>query len=290
MDTLRVKFWGTRGIIPSPRKNTIEFGGNTTCIQVVFEDKLIVVDMGHGAALFGETLEERILNKNESFEIHIFFTHFHWDHILGLPFFHPIYYPSTVLHIYAPVPVSEMWESLDVLFDGSYSPFAGIDSMPSKIHFHELKGTLALGNLIVDYIPLNHHIHGQELVASDVYSYRFKAGRSSLVLASDHDAHPSPLNDAFVEFAKGADILVHDAQYTEKDVLVGWGHSTVTQALDNARRIDSRLCLLTHHDPERDDADIHALDAEYKAKPEYKGLHFEFAREGVLYATSAYKK
>lgn len=283
METLQLKFWGTRGIVPSPRKTTSEFGGNTTCIQILHKKHIVIVDTGHGVALLGETLIERILNEKESLEIHIFFSHFHWDHILGLPFFQPIYFPSTRLHLYAPMPKEKIWKNLDLLFDGSYSPFSGIDSMPSKITFHELKGPIKIDDLNVNFTPLEHHIHGSERSESYVCAYRFDYKTSSIVIASDHEAKKCDANDSFIKFARNASILVHDAQYTDQDVIVGWGHSTVTQALDNAKQIHPSMTLLTHHDPDRNDEEIFALDKDYKARPAYKGLKFEFAREGVLY-------
>jgi phosphoribosyl 1,2-cyclic phosphodiesterase len=288
MDALRIKFWGTRGIIPSPRKTTSEFGGNTTCIQIIHNEHIILIDTGYGVALLGETLLDRILKEKENLEIHIFYTHFHWDHILGLPFFHPIYFPSTQLHLYAPIPEDEIWENLNVLFDGSYSPFSGIDSMPSKIKLHHLTGPIRIDDLDVSFIPVEHHIHGNERSESSAYAYRFRTSKYSAVVATDHEAKKCAVNDEFVEFSKNATILIHDAQFTEKDVLVGWGHSTVTEALDNARRIKPKITLLTHHDPERNDDEIFALDAEYKARQEYKGVKFEFAREGHIYDASTF--
>ena len=160
MDALQLKFFGSTGIFPSPRKTTSVFGGNTTCIQIVHKKHIIIVDTGYGVALLGETLLDRILKEKESLEIHVFFSHFHWDHILGLPFFQPIYFPSTTLHLYAPLPKKEIWKNLNLLFDGSYSPFSGIDSMPSKIEFHELKTAVTLDGLEVTFIPVEHHIHG----------------------------------------------------------------------------------------------------------------------------------
>ncbi len=288
MGPLRVKFWGTRGIVSSPRKTTEIYGGNTSCIQVLHENYLIVVDTGYGVALLGESLMDRIVKAKEKLEIHIFFTHFHWDHILGLPFFHPIYFPSTNLHLYAPVPKHEIWKSLDILFDGSYSPFAGIDSMPSKIHFNELAGPFSIGDLSIRYMPLEHHIHGNERHESLAHAYRFDCGKYSLVIASDHEAKDTPVNDEFVKFASKTSLLVHDAQYTEADKAEGWGHSTVQQALQNALRIQPTRTLLTHHDPKRNDDEIEALDAEYKRKAEFKKLNFEFAREGETYDPSTF--
>ena len=283
METLGIKFWGTRGMVSSPRPTTTEFGGNTTCLQVLYKENIIVVDTGYGVALLGEKLKERIIKGKESLEIHIFFSHFHWDHVLGLSFFHPIYFPNTRLHLYAPVSKQEMWESLNVLFDGSYSPFSGIDSMPSKIEFHQLTSSLSIDGLKVDHIPTEHHIHGNERTYSTVYAYRFRAGSKSIVVATDHEAKQCETNDAFVDFSRSTSLLVHDAQFTDNDVLVGWGHSTVKQALDNAKRIQAKFTLLTHHDPKRNDSEILALDAEYRAKPEYASVSFEFAREGRDY-------
>ena len=288
MGPLRVKFWGTRGLVPSPRKTTAIFGGNTTCIQVLHDNYLIIVDTGYGVALLGESLVEKIVKEKQKLEVHIFFSHFHWDHILGLPFFHPIYFPSTQLHLYAPATRDQTWKSLDILFDGSYSPFAGIDRMPSKILFHQLVGPITIGDMAISFAALEHHIHGNERQESQTYAYRFDCEKYSLVVASDHEAKEGAANDSFVKFAKNASILIHDAQYTEKDPFVGWGHSTVTQALNNARRIQSTLTLLTHHDPQRDDDEILALDAEYKKKPEFSGLNFEFAREGAIYDPSKF--
>lgn len=288
MDALRVKFWGTRGIIPSPRKSTSVYGGNTSCIQIIHKNEIVIVDTGYGVALLGEKLLERIIVKRENLVIHIFFTHFHWDHVLGLPFFHPIYFPNTQLHLYAPLPEKQIWKNLNVLFDGSYSPFSGIDSMPSKITLHHLKKPITLADMKISFIPVEHHIHGHEKTEGDSYAYRFEADKKSVVIACDHEAKESETNDKLVEFAKNTNILIHDAQYTDKDVLSGWGHSTVAQALDNAVRIQPGLTLLTHHDPEREDDEIDALDAEYKAKAQYKNLKFEFAREGILFDTASY--
>lgn len=282
MDTLRIKFWGTRGIIPSPRDSTKEFGGNTSCIQILYKDHIIIVDTGHGVALLGEELQSRLHNK-ENLKVHIFYTHFHWDHILGLPFFHPIYYPSASLNLYSPTPEKEIWENLDILFDGSYSPFSGIKNMPSKVLCKELKQTLQIDDLQIDFTPVEHFIHGNQRKDSHTYAYRFRTKDHSLVIAVDHEAKKCAVNDALISFAKGADILVHDAQFTEEDALVGWGHSTVKQALENAKKMEVGLTLLTHHDPERDDEDIRRIHLQFKKSKDFGSLNFEFAREGVVY-------
>ena len=101
--SLKVKFWGTRGLISTPSIDTVEFGGNTSCIQILYDKRLIILDTGFGVSNLGEILMQRIIENKEPLEIFIFFTHFHWDHIQGLPFFHPIYFPSTTIHLYSPI-------------------------------------------------------------------------------------------------------------------------------------------------------------------------------------------
>lgn len=283
MGALHLRFWGTRGLIPSPRKTTAVFGGNTTCMQVIDNKHLILVDSGYGIALFGEDLMRRFMIDKQEMELHIFYTHFHWDHILGLPFFHPIYIPSTRLHIYAPSSKEEIWKNLDILFDGSFSPFAGINSMPSQIMFHELSGPTTIGDVKITYIQVSHQIHGHGAKDSLAYAYRFNRGKESIVIACDHEAKPSKVNDNFIAFAKGASILVHDAQYTDQEDSQGLGHSTMTQALENARQIKAGRTLLTHHDPKRNDDELLALEASLKHSSLYHDLEFEFAREGVDY-------
>lgn len=285
MESLRVKFWGTRGIVPSPRFKTSIFGGNTNCVEILTGgNEIIVVDTGHGAAILGETLQKRIVEKKENLDIHIFFTHFHWDHVLGLPFFHPIYYENTNIHLYAPYSHKEMLKNLDVLFDGSYSPFSGIESMPSRITFHHLIKPIHVGDLKVSFTEVNHHIEGIEGLHLPTFAYRFDLHSNSAVVATDHEADKDhQLNERLVKFAAFTNILVHDGQFTDEDFIPGWGHSTVTQAMENGKLIKPGIIILSHHHPHRDDEDILALEKAYRAKEEYKGLNFAFAKEGDVF-------
>ena len=133
MGSLRVKLWGTRGLISAPGQETAIYGGNTPCVQILHKNNLIIVDTGFGCCNLGEELMERIVVNREELNIHIIYTHFHWDHIQGLPFFMPIYFANTTLNIYSPVPKKVTHSNLDILFDGSYSPFDGLMAMPSEI-------------------------------------------------------------------------------------------------------------------------------------------------------------
>jgi len=279
---LAVKFWGTRGHVSSPRRETATYGGNTTSIQILHQDLLLVVDTGFGVSNLGEELMNKIINDKKSLEIHILFTHFHWDHVQGLPFFHPIYFPSTTLHLYSPWPTNVTEQALDVLFDGSYSPFSGIRSMPSKIEIHTIEKELNLGHLNITHAPC-HHIANNQKGKTGSFSYKIKNNLSSLVIATDHEATPSSANSNLIEFASDCSLLIHDAQYSQDEYKSknNWGHSSFESALENANLIKAKKTLLTHHDPKRDDGEITTHFV--RLKKMYTNLDFEFAREGVLY-------
>lgn len=290
MDTsVRIKFWGTRGLFSSPRYETAKYGGNTTCIQVLYKNHLIIVDTGFGASNLGESLMERILQNQEKLQIHIFYTHFHWDHIQGLPFFHPIYFPTSTLNIYSPLKTSFTKENLDILFDGSYSPFAGIDSMPSSIDFHQLGDNgVNIDGLQIQSMQLDHcQSDDRPKKTCHTFAYRFIHAecKTKVIIATDHEARPSQTNDKLIEFSKDANLLIHDGQYTNAEYRhrEGWGHSTISQALDNALAAKAQHTLLTHHDPRRDDSEIEGLYEQYEREKKYADLNFNFAKEGIVY-------
>lgn len=285
---MKLKFWGTRGLISSPSKDTAVYGGNTSCIQLEHKNQVVIIDTGFGACNLGEELMQRILNDGENLQIHIFYTHFHWDHIQGLPFFHPIYFESTTINIYSPLPVNVAHSNLNLLFDGSYSPFAGIDSMASAISFHQLTTPVLVDGITVDSIPLDHGQNNEEGVESHCFALRFRNSKNQkFVIATDHEARPSEINSKLIEFASDADILVHDAQYTQEEykTRIGWGHSTFLQAVENARKAKVKKVLLTHHHPQRTDSDLDAIASKMHADPRFNAINFEFAKESKSYGS-----
>lgn len=293
MAAFGVTIWGTRGLIASPHRDKAIFGGNTPCVQVQHENQLIIVDSGFGIANLGEILLQRILTKQEALQVHIFYTHFHWDHIQGLPFFKPIYFESTELHLYSPESTETTLDNLNILFDGSYSPFESLLKMQAHVHLHQLKGPMNLHGLKIAYQAVDHGSIQSENSGStanqsahSTYAYRFTAeSGQSICLITDHEARPSPQNTAVVNFAKRCDLLIHDAQFLphEYPAHVGWGHSTTTQALDNALHIDAAKVLLTHHAPDRTDRELMHEHHRLMQVPCYIPLNFEFAREDVEY-------
>tara|TARA_Y100001970_G_C13891932_1_gene679170 strand:- start:13 stop:780 length:768 start_codon:yes stop_codon:yes gene_type:complete len=250
-------------------------------MQILYYDKMIIVDSGFGLSLLGKSLEKQ-QNKIPT-EFHIFISHFHWDHIQGLPFFSPIYNPQSILNIYTPAPKDKAEEYLDILFDGSYSPFSGIHNMPSTIIFHQIKQNISVDDLKVSFCELNHPVQNNTKY-DKTYAYKFETKFSSITIATDHEASSSPKNERFISFAKNSDILVHNAQLTEDKYYENCGHSTTYQALSNALKIDPGKTLLTHHDPNRVDNDIEKIFQEAQSNPKFKKLNFEFAKEQVVYS------
>ena len=285
---MRIKFWGTRGLISSPRHDTAIFGGNTPCIQILHEDQLILVDTGFGVSNFGESLLPRILEAREELDIHIIYTHFHWDHIQGLPFFQPIYFANTKLHLYSPLPKNVTFNNLDLLFDGSYSPFEGLMNMDCDTSIHQLTSGFDLGGLKISFTEVDHGEPGPASLPT--YAYRFTAqtdsGEQSLCIVTDHEARPGPINDQVVALTQDCDLLVHDGQYTDDEYqnAVGFGHSTAKQALENALQSSAGFTLLTHHHPTRSDREMQILHRQLMTIERFRSLSFEFAREETEYA------
>ena len=275
---LKLKFWGTRGLVSSPRKDTAKYGGNTPCIQVVNNQGNLLVDTGFGASILGESLI-----ANLGVEVHILYTHFHWDHIQGLPFFHPIYMPENRITIYSPEDVEFVHRNLDILFDGSYSPFEGIDKMPAQINIKQLQQNDQILGFDISHARSD---HGS---SQSAHCYRLNAPTGeSIAICTDHEARPSPVNNKVIDLCRDVDVLVHDSQYSESQYSdhQGWGHSTAKQALDNAHKMNAKNCLLTHHDPGCTDQEIDALFKKLKADPKYKNLAFDFAQESSSYSIS----
>jgi phosphoribosyl 1,2-cyclic phosphodiesterase len=252
---MRLKFHGVRGSVPTPGPSTVRYGGNTVCVEVRLADgTVILLDAGTGLRECGKQLVE----EDYRGKIHQFITHGHWDHILGLPFFAPIYRKDAHIVMHPMNAAGAVRQRKAILFDGEHFPVR-YDDLPAKIERDEYCGEHQIGSARIRSIELNHPGGATGFRIDD------DDGTSLCYLTDNELAPPSPEQlvttpDQLARFAHGADLVIHDAQYLPSDMphKRGWGHSLVEEVLALARQAEVRAVALHHHDPDRDDD---ALDA-----------------------------
>ncbi len=260
---MRIRFWGTRGSIATPGPSTNHFGGNTTCIELTTRaGQLLIFDMGTGARLLGADLLSR---SQAPIRGNILLTHTHWDHIQGFPFFAPLFLAGNEFAVYAP---EGGGGSLHQLLAGQmefrYFP-VDLHQLPAAITYHDLaEGTHEIGGVRV----LAQFLHHPAMTLG----YRVEADSATVVVLTDHepfaetfwrsDTEPgrveSILHDGdrrHARFMAGADLVIHDAQYTPEEYpkKKTWGHSTFEYVVELAAAAGVRRLALTHHDPTHSD-------------------------------------
>lgn len=249
---MRVKFWGTRGSVPVPGPATLRYGGNTTCVEVEGQDgTLLVIDAGTGIRSLGNDL----MKRNKQLRLHVLLTHYHWDHIQGWPFFMPAFLPGNEFIVFGR---SSSADQLKGLFGNqmrsTYFPVE-FDKLPSKFEFVPLKeNSLKIGELHIQTIE-NCHPGG-------AFGLRILEKQRAFVFLTDHEAGlkeklPHSYED-YVKFSKGAELLVHDAQFTDDELANRrtWGHSSFEEAHKLAEDSGAKRLAFTHHAPERIDFEI----------------------------------
>ena len=301
---IRVKFWGVRGSIPCPGRETMHYGGNTACIELRFPEvgRHLIIDAGSGIRELGSFLVANDLAEGP-LRTEIFLTHTHWDHIMGFPFFLPLYIPGTVIRVFGPVTYED--EPLEAVVGGQmkyrYFP-VNMGEVAGRVEYRRLKEEPCID--LGDGITLATSIVNHPITA---LGYRFSY--RGAVFCTAYDAEPfrnlfvtdpdDPAYDEFMaeegaaaareqnetleRFFAGADLLVHDAQYTRAEYeagRVGWGHTAIEDAIAASRRAGVRRLALFHHDPERTDAQLDRMTAAYCTPGTAGAMDLFFAREG----------
>lgn len=266
-----LKLWGTRGSLPAPRPTTNKYGGNTPCVEIRVENEIIVLDAGSGIRELGLTLSRQYPRLQAS----IFFSHYHWDHIHGFPFFGPAFVTDNHFTIYGePRGARGIKEILSGQMAMPYFPVP-IEVMRARFDFKEVRpGSLVrLGAARVRAEALKHP--GRAL------SYRIEYKDKAIVYATDAE-YGSSLDKKLISHCEGADILIYDATYTEEEIHAGkkiYGHSTWSEGVQIAKAAGVKKLLLFHHEPSRND---HALAAiEKVARTQFRRA--SVAREKKLY-------
>lgn len=267
-------------MLPDDLKNI--YGGNTTCVNVTDAEHNIILDAGTGIRVLGDELMQGPAGKGEA-ELHLFFTHTHWDHIQGLPFFKPVYIPGNRIHIYSPLPDIE--ERLLYQQNEKFFPAPFMTSGAEKIYHVLEKGeTVEFDNSVkVDFHPLKH--------PGGSYAYRFRKNSRTFIFATDAEFTGNYLEqiDNDDSFFHDADLLVLDAQYTldESFQKFDWGHTSFTMAINVSLKWNVKNLVMTHHEPAYSDLKLHEnLDMArfHRSELQKKNPHIYLAREGMKFS------
>jgi phosphoribosyl 1,2-cyclic phosphodiesterase len=246
----RVRFWGVRGSVPAPGPDTVQFGGNTSCVEVRCGATRLIFDGGTGLRNLGnELLREMPVTA------HLFFSHVHWDHIQGFPFFAPAFVPGNTIHMYGAAHVTGTVETaLAGQMETPNFP-VHLSQLPAKLQFHDLhEGEVVVINdkVRVTNAAGNH--------PGGVFAYRVDYEGRSVVYATDTEHYSIP-DPKLVALAKNADVLVYDTMYTPEEYAgekggpkTGWGHSHFVAGAELVRAAAVKQYVLFHHDPIQTDA------------------------------------
>jgi phosphoribosyl 1,2-cyclic phosphodiesterase len=251
---MQVRFWGVRGSVAVSGADVARVGGNTTCVELQAEGQRLILDGGTGLASLGRSLAGPV-------DTTLLFTHVHWDHIQGVPFFGPLFHPDSRVQLGGH---RTAWGGLEQALEAQMRPPLfpiGPSAFRAQIRYRDVESAkpFEVGPFRVTAVLLDH--------PDGVLAYRIEAGGSTVVFATDVE-HADGLDPELVKLAEDADLLIHDAQFTDAEYRgeagpsrVGWGHSTWTQALAVADAAGAGKVALFHHDPARNDDAVAVLES-----------------------------
>jgi phosphoribosyl 1,2-cyclic phosphodiesterase len=253
---MRIRFWGVRGSIASPGPETAEVGGNTSCVEVICGRTRIVLDAGTGLRELGN----RLLKDKEPLAMTMLLSHYHWDHIQGLPFFVPVYMKQTALEIVgAANGVMSVRDALEHQMSAPVFPVR-LDQVGARLTTREIEpgDVFEVGEAKVTVARGNH--------PGGVVAYRIEHEGKSVVYATDTE-HYSCVDPALRAVTEGADVLIYDSQYVPEEypAKLGWGHSTYAHGVELARAAGVGTYVLYHHDPMRTDKQVAGIEARAQA-------------------------
>lgn len=269
-----VKFWGVRGSIPCPGLQTVRYGGNTPCVEMQVGDKRFIFDGGTGLHVLGQSLMPKM-----PLEAYLFFTHSHWDHVQGFPFFTPGFVAGNKFHIYGAVAPdgSTVEQRLnDQMLHPNFP--VPLQIMQSNLDFSEVNPgkTIHIEDIAIETAPLNH--------PGESVGYRVNWQGGSAVYVTDTEHYPDKLDENVLRLANNADILIYDSTYTDDEYYsplspkIGWGHSTWQEAIKVAKAANVKTLVIFHHDPAHDDEFLDRIGQEALAK--FPGA--VMAKEGMV--------
>jgi len=277
---MRIRIWGCRGSLATPGASTVRYGGNTSCVEVGLEGgEVLVLDAGTGIRCLGDELTERGLR-----EIQLLLTHLHLDHLEGLRFFAPLWNPDVSIEIWGPPsPTSSLRDRIARSFSPPLFPL-DLKDVPARVAFHDVpREPWALGPFSISASLVVH--------PGPTVGYRIEAGGATFAYIPDHEpALCGRIGEVPLDWisggavASGADLLLHDAQYFEDEYQsrIGWGHSSVADAVAYFEAVQARRLLLFHHEPLHADASLDLLEDRARELAGANGRGPTLAREGMV--------
>jgi phosphoribosyl 1,2-cyclic phosphodiesterase/ActR/RegA family two-component response regulator len=302
---VRIRFWGVRGSVPTPGRDTVYYGGNTSCVEIRAEGRLIVLDAGTGIRLLGISLIEEF--KDQPIELTLLITHTHWDHIQGFPFFPIAYNPKNTIHVLAFEGARKSLEAtLSSQMESPYFPVS-MQQMPGNITIEELKDKqFDIGGIKVEAMFTNHpgicacyklHTRAGDIVYipdNELFQRLKSVKPTKQVAKSETEAFARARDQKLIDFIRGAEIVMMDCQYDceEYPRYVGWGHSCVDDSVALAVEADVKQFFLFHHDPTHSDTKISKMVDEARELAAKLGGKFpiDAAREGLELVLKPSKK
>jgi phosphoribosyl 1,2-cyclic phosphodiesterase len=275
MNQFTVHFWGVRGSIPCPGERTVRYGGNTPCVEMRVGTSRLIFDGGTGLHVLGQSMMSQMPVK-----AHIFFTHSHWDHMQGFPFFTPGFVPGNKFHIYGAIAPdgSTVEQRLnDQMLHPNFP--VPLQIMQANLDFHDVISGQSIylnDDIIVETAPLN---HPGEAVG---YRVNWRGGAATYITDTEH--FPDKLDENVLWLSRDADVLIYDSTYTDeeyhssKSPKIGWGHSTWQEAVKLAQAANVKNLVIFHHDPAHNDDFLDDVGKE--ASEIFSGA--VMAREGMV--------
>ncbi|AFZ22536.1 metal-dependent hydrolase, beta-lactamase superfamily I [Cylindrospermum stagnale PCC 7417] len=269
-----VQFWGVRGSIPSPGPHTVRYGGNTPCVEMQVGGKRLIFDAGTGLHVLGQSLLRQM-----PLEAHIFFTHSHWDHMQGFPFFNPGFVKGNNFHIYGAIAPdgSTIEQRLnDQMLHPNFP--VPLQIMEANMKFYDIGAgePIQIDDIVIETARLNH--------PGEAIGYRVNWRGGAAVYITDTEHFPDRLDETVLWLSRNADVLIYDSTYTDEEYhnpktpRIGWGHSTWQEAVKVAKAANVKTLVIYHHDPAHNDDFLDRVGEEVFEK--FPGAIM--AREGLV--------
>jgi len=291
---IHVSFWGTRGSISTPGAVTQKYGGNTPCVSIQYGRTDIILDAGTGIRDLGIDLAQRSDRRKQKLSVHILLSHTHWDHIQGLPFFSPAYIKGTKMAVYgSPNKERFLAAILQKQMDMNYFPVQ-MNALAAELSITEIsRSGMQIGPFTIDWqeqvchpggsVRYSLSADGKKIVyATDVEIDKIFAGGSKMKRAD------KTLAREYCDFIRGADLLIADGQYTEREYpgRAGWGHSSIKTVIETAGKCGVKQLAVFHHDPQHTDSMLDLLWDRYAkmAKSVNPSMNIFWARESMTIA------